>query len=145
MQSGAFDPGAELNQFMSGRTDKGACVSFTGFVRDYAEDDTVNTLELDHYPGYTETEIDRIRQMANTKWPDIDSLIIHRYGKLLAGEPIVQVIVVSPHRKDAFEACTFLMDFLKTQAPFWKKEWRGETSAWIEPTEADYAAQKDWK
>lgn len=144
VQAEGFDPGDTLNEFMQGRTDKGAVVSFTGHVRDFAGDDSVSILELEHYPGYTETEITRIETTALEKWPGIETLIIHRYGPMTPGEPIVFVGVCSAHRHDAFEAASYLMDYLKTNAPFWKKEIRGETEIWIEPKAADYAAQKAW-
>ena len=145
VQSDIFDPGADLNAFTTGRTDPGAVVSLTGHVRDFAKDANVIALELEHYAGYTESEIEKIREPAHSKWPCIDSLIIHRFGHMLPGEPIVFVAVASAHRKDAFEAATYLMDYLKTSAPFWKKEIRGDKAVWIEPTEADYEAKLTWE
>ena len=140
-----FDPGAELNTFMEGQTDKGAAVSFTGHVR---VDEGVTVLELEHYPGYTESEIRKIEAKALSRWPDIDSHIIHRFGQMKPGEPIVFVAVCSAHRKDAFDAASFLMDYLKTGAPFWKKEIsqdvEGEKETWIEPKASDYAAKQGW-
>lgn len=145
LQAESFNPGTELNLFMQGRTDKGAVVSFTGHVRDYASDETVSVLELEHYPGYTESEIAKIRNEAASRWPGTESLVIHRYGPLQPGDPIVFVAVASAHRKAAFEAATFLMDYLKTQAPFWKKEIRGDKAVWIEPKDSDYTAQESWE
>ena len=139
VQSKIFDPGAELNSFMQGRTDKGAAVSFTGHVRGPAD-----ILELEHYPGYTETEIGKIEQEALARWPGIETHIIHRYGPMKPGEPIVFVAACSAHRKEAFEAASFLMDYLKTGAPFWKKEIKDGSEAWIEPKTSDYEAVKDW-
>lgn len=145
VQSESFDPGAELNAFMKGRTDKGAVVSFTGHVRDsHGDNGNVSILELEHYPGYTESEIERIKQDALIRWPGIEAHIIHRFGPMKPGEPIVFVAVCSAHRKDSFEAATFLMDYLKTSAPFWKKEVRDGKAAWIEPKDSDYAAQRKW-
>ncbi len=145
VQSDIFDPGAELNAFMEGRTDKGAVVSFTGHVRDNGEgEDHVSVLELEHYPGYTEAEIAKIEQTALSRWPGIETHIIHRFGPMKPGEPIVFVAACSAHRKDAFEAASFLMDYLKTNAPFWKKEKRGGKIIWIEPKESDYQAKKEW-
>ncbi|NNE57347.1 MAG: molybdenum cofactor biosynthesis protein MoaE [Hellea sp.] len=141
VQSKIFDPGAELNLFMKGRTDKGAVVSFTGHVRGGGD---VTALELEHYPGYTEAEIEKIEASALLKWPGIESRIIHRFGKLHPGEPIVFVAVCAAHRKDAFEAASFLMDYLKTGAPFWKKEIRAGQEVWIEPKATDYAARRGW-
>lgn len=141
VQSDIFDPGAELNSFMKGRTDTGAVVSFTGHVRG---EDGVDILDLEHYPGYTEAEIAKIEQEALTRWPGIEAHIIHRFGPMKPGEPIVFVAVCSAHRKDSFEAATFLMDYLKTGAPFWKKEKRGGKDIWIEPKESDYAAKESW-
>ena len=141
VQSEIFDPGVELNSFMEGRTDKGAAVSFTGHVRGETGKDI---LELEHYPGYTEAEITKIEQEAHARWPGIDTHIIHRYGPMQPGEPIVFVAVCSTHRKDSFEAATFLMDYLKTGAPFWKKEKSGDTEIWIEPKDSDYAAKESW-
>jgi len=141
VQADIFDPGAELNSFMKGRTDKGAVVSFTGHVRGGQTD----VLELEHYPGYTEAEIEKIEQEALTRWATIETLIIHRYGAMKPGEPIVFVAACSAHRKDAFEAANFLMDYLKTGAPFWKKEIKGGSEIWIEPKDSDYAAKESWK
>ena len=141
VQSEIFDPGAELNGFMKGRTDKGAVVSFTGHVRDTGG---VSILNLEHYPGYTETEIVKIEQEALARWPGIETHIIHRHGPMKPGEPIVFVAACSAHRKDAFEAATFLMDYLKTGAPFWKKEIKSGKESWIEPKASDYAAKEGW-
>jgi len=148
VQSDIFDPGAELNSFMKGRTNQGAVVSFTGHVRNSddvgGENDNVTALQLEHYPGYTETEIERIKEQARLKWPGVESLIIHRFGEMLPGEPIVFVAACSAHRADAFAAATFLMDYLKTHAPFWKKEIRGDKEVWIEPRDSDYRAHDRW-
>ncbi|MBC6402325.1 MAG: molybdenum cofactor biosynthesis protein MoaE [Hyphomonadaceae bacterium] len=128
---------------MAGRAAAGAVVCFTGHVRGFAKDKSVNALELDHYSGYTESEIAKIRDTAHRRWPGIESLIIHRYGRMIPGEPIVFVAVTSEHRQAVFEAATYLMDHLKTSAPFWKKEIRSDGTVWIEPTDADYAAGQD--
>ena len=145
VQSDSFDPGAELNAFQKGKSEKGAFVCFTGSVRDFAKDQSVTALELEHYPGYTEKEIARIAGQTQDKWPDTELAIIHRYGRLEPGEPIVLVMTASAHRKAAFAAAEFLMDYLKTGAPFWKKEIRDNGAVWIEPTEEDYNAQKEWQ
>ncbi len=141
VQSDIFDPGAELNNFMQGRTDMGAVVSFTGHVRGQND---ISALELEHYAEYTETEIGKIEIQAQRRWPGIHTHIIHRYGKMKPGEPIVFVAVCSAHRQDSFRAATFLMDSLKTRAPFWKKEISGDKGVWIEPKASDYAAEKQW-
>ena len=145
VQSETFNPGEALNSFMAGRTEEGAVVSFTGHVRSSGDNDNVTALVLEHYPDYTETEITKIEAKAHANWPGIECLIIHRYGKMYPGEPIVFVAVCSAHRHQSFEAASFLMDFLKTNAPFWKKEIRGDKEVWIEPKKSDYAAQEDWE
>lgn len=148
VQSDIFDPGAELNGFTRSHTDMGAVVSFTGHVRDNAyhisNPVSVTTVHLEHYPGYTQGQIEAIEQQACARWPGIRSLIIHRYGDLSPGEPIVFVAIASPHRATAFEAASFLMDYLKTDAPFWKKEVRADGSHWIEPKESDKQARQSW-
>jgi len=144
-----FDPGERLNAFTKDHTDMGAVVSFTGHVRDNANQagnmSDVSTLYLEHYPGFTETQISKIEHQAHTRWPGIRTLIIHRYGDLCPGDPIVFVAVASAHRKTAFEAATFLMDYLKTDAPFWKKENRTGGAFWIEPKDTDRQARKNWQ
>lgn len=144
VQQAVFDAGAELNAFTRTHTDMGAVVTFSGHVRDHNQNESVKTLELEHYSGYTESEIEKIEAEAHVRWNGIRTLIIHRYGALSPGDPIVMVAVASAHRKTAFDAATFLMDYLKTDAPFWKKETRGNTSHWIEPRETDRAARQDW-
>jgi len=144
VQQAVFDAGAELNAFTKSHTDMGAVVTFSGHVRDHNHAETVSTLELEHYAGFTETEIEKIEMQAHIRWPNIRTLIIHRFGTLNPGDPIVMVAVASAHRKEAFDAATFLMDYLKTDAPFWKKETRGETSHWIEPRDTDRAARQNW-
>ena len=114
VQSETFNPGEALNSFMAGRTEEGAVVSFTGHVRNSGDNDNVTALNLEHYPGYTETEIAKIEENALSRWDSIECLIIHRFGELLPGEPIVFVAVCSAHRASAFEAASYLMDYLKT-------------------------------
>ncbi len=144
VQKEAFDAGAELNAFTQSHTDMGAVVTFSGHVRDHNHAETVSTLELEHYAGFTESEIRKIETEAHNRWSHIRTLIIHRFGTLKPGEPIVMVAVASAHRKAAFDAATFLMDYLKTDAPFWKKETRGDTAHWIEPRETDRIARQNW-
>lgn len=144
IQEQDFAPGDELNRLVAGRKDIGAAVSFVGFVRDMAKDASVVSLTLDHYPGMTERELAKIADEAQDRWPIDDVLIVHRIGKLLPGERIVLVITLSAHRRAAFEACDFIMDFLKTRAPFWKKEETDTGDNWLKPAENDLNSLKRW-
>lgn len=137
VQTGDFDIGAEVKALTEGSTDIGAVVTFSGLVRDVP-------LELEHYPGMTEKELSRIEEEANRRWPLQASLIVHRVGKLQPGDNIVLVIAASAHRQAAFEAASFLMDYLKTRAPFWKKEERGGEAQWVDAREGDEMAMKKW-
>lgn len=140
-----FDPGAELSAFERAAKGAGAVVSFLGKVRERASDEDVNALYLEHYPGVTERSIAEIETSAKKRWNIDDTLIIHRVGRLAPGEPIVMVCVASAHRRDAFEAADFLMDYLKTEAVFWKKEIREDGEAWIEPRDQDYKDAARWR
>ncbi|PQA86903.1 molybdenum cofactor biosynthesis protein MoaE [Hyphococcus luteus] len=140
-----FDPGAELSVFETKAGAAGAVVSFIGKVREAAGDSAVTGLYLEHYPGVTERSIAEIKEEAAKRWAIDDVLIIHRVGELGPGEPIVMVCVAAAHRRDAFEAADFLMDYLKTEAMFWKKEIREDGEAWIEPRDADYKDAARWK
>ena len=134
VQTGDFDVGAELEQLRRDNNGRaGAIVSFTGLVRDINEGDSVSKMTLEHYPGMTEKALEKIEQEANTRWDLTASLIIHRVGKLQPNDNIVLVIAASKHRKQAFEACEFMIDTLKTEAPFWKKETLPEGTRWVEP------------
>lgn len=133
VQAQDFDIGAEIADLTRGRTDIGAVVTFTGIVRDVA-------LELEHYPGMTERELGRIEDEAHERWMLQASLMVHRIGKLAPGDNIVLVVTASAHREDAFKAAEFLMDYLKTRAPFWKRE--GER--WVEARGSDDDAAKRW-
>ncbi|MEX1034905.1 MAG: molybdenum cofactor biosynthesis protein MoaE [Sneathiella sp.] len=145
VQRDIFDVGAEMTALTEGRTDIGAVVSFTGLVRDINDGSSVTGLSLEHYPGMTERELARIEEEAKSRWDLQASLIIHRYGDLALGEPIVLVITASPHRQDAFEAANFLMDWLKTKAPFWKNERDKDGNAsWVEERQTDIDAAKRW-
>ncbi len=145
VQKQDFDVGAEIAALRAGRVDVGAIVSFTGTVRGEAGGRRVLGMELEHYPGMTEAELERIRQEAHSRWSLQASTIIHRYGALAPGENIVLVVALSAHRKAAFEAAEFMMDFLKTQAPFWKRETDADgNSAWVDARDADDAALKRW-
>lgn len=131
-----FSPEAELGAFVRERRDVGACVSFVGLVRDTG---AVTALELEHYPGFTEAEIETIAWQAVARRKLIDVLVVHRVGRMAPGEPIVLVAALSAHRADAFAAVEELMDRLKTDAPFWKREWRNGDPRWVEPTQDDAA------
>jgi molybdopterin synthase catalytic subunit len=145
VQRATFDLSEESRLLTAGRTDIGAVVAFTGFCRD--EDETLAALELEHYPGMAEEEISRIAAEAAGRWPLLGLTIVHRTGRLLPGEPIVLVLAASEHRQAAFEAASFLMDFLKTRAPFWKKEHLSDGSAgeWVPAKQADDQAAGKWK
>ncbi len=144
-----FDPGAELARFSSGKTNVGGICLFVGLVRDYVGHDpaagaTVNAMTLEHYPGMTERQLEAIEAEARSRWPLDDALVIHRYGRLEPGERIVLVAASSAHRDAAFEACRFLIDWLKTKAPFWKVEHTPEGDAWVEAKDSDDAAASRW-
>ena len=127
-----------------GRTDIGAIVSFTGTVRDSESIGTVTEMTLEHYPGMTEKELERIEQEARARWPLQASLIVHRVGTLKPGDNIVLVVTASAHRDAAFDAAKFLMDYLKTNAPFWKRESGPKGSQWVEAKASDDAAAARW-
>ncbi|RAK67476.1 molybdenum cofactor biosynthesis protein MoaE [Phenylobacterium kunshanense] len=137
-----FDPGALLTAFSKGRRETGAIATFTGLAR--AEEGATNILELEAYPGFTEAEIGRIAEQARTRFGLHDLAILHRVGKIAPGEPIVFVATAAGHRRAAFEACDFLMDYLKSAAPFWKKEHGPAGERWVEPTERDHADRERW-
>jgi len=144
VQTENFDIGAEIETLRAGRTDIGAIVSFTGTVRDTAKGEAISLMTLEHYPGMTEKELERIEAEANERWPLQASLIVHRYGPMAPGENIVLVVTASPHRQAAFEAAQFLMDFLKTDAPFWKKEAGPDGGDWVDARESDDDTLKRW-
>lgn len=137
-----FEPGALLSSFCQGRSEVGAVTSFTGLAR--AEAGATTTLELEAYPGFTEAEIDKIARTAVLRFKLLDHLIIHRIGKITPGEPIVFVATAARHRREAFEACDFLMDYLKSKAPFWKKEHGPDGDRWVEPRPEDHADVARW-
>ena len=139
-----FDPGAELAALTAGRADAGAVASFVGLVRAEAGDDRVLAMTLEHYPAMTERMLAAIEAEARTRWPILDCRIVHRYGRLEPGERIVLVAVASPHRAAAFDACQFLMDWLKTKAPFWKLEETPTGDRWVEAKTSDDAAADRW-
>ena len=137
-----FDLGAELLALRNGRTDIGALVSFSGLVRDDTGD--LQELELEHYPGMTEAALAEIEADAHKRWNLNATLIVHRYGPLKPGEQIMMVAAASPHRKAAFEAADFLMDFLKSRAPFWKSERSAAGAQWVDARETDEDALDRW-
>ena len=143
VQQAAFDPGVETGSFLSGRRDVGAVVTFTGLVRD-VPGGGLEALEIEHYPGMTEAAIGDIAQRAVDRWSLSDVLVIHRHGRLSLGEIIMMVATAAPHRRDAFEAAMFLMDYLKSRAPFWKREHGPQGSTWVEATAQDEAALAQW-
>ena len=140
-----FDVAAEIAGLTQGRSDIGAVVSFSGLCRD--EQGALSALELEHYPGMAEAEIGLIATEAVERWPLQGLTVIHRHGKVRPGENIVLVVAASGHRQAAFEAANFLMDYLKSRAPFWKKEHRadGSEGGWVEAKETDAQAAKRWK
>ena|SRR5687767_5430582 len=145
VQEEDFDTGRELDALMRGRADVGALASFVGLVRDLNEGDTVRGLTLEHYPGMTERALEDICREAHARWDILDTLVIHRVGALAPGDRIVLVGVSSAHRGEAFQACEFIMDYLKTRAPFWKKEATARGERWVEARESDEAAAQRWK
>jgi len=139
-----FDAGKEIARLTSGNTSIGGVVSFVGTVREMSGGTAIKSMTLEHYPGMTEQALSEIEDQANNRWPLEASLIIHRYGKLMPGEGIVLVITASAHRKAAFEACEFLMDWLKTKAPFWKLEENDAGGTWVDAREEDTVATLKW-
>jgi molybdopterin synthase catalytic subunit len=142
IQAGDFDARAECDALVNGHPGVGAVVTFTGLVRG---DGGLSELTLEHYPGMTEREIARHCDEAEARWPIVGALIVHRVGRLAPGERIMLVAVASAHRGAAFAAAEFLMDYLKTRAPFWKQEARGTESVWVEARESDENAALRWR
>jgi molybdopterin synthase catalytic subunit len=145
VQEGPFDIGAELAGLTRGRTDIGGLASFVGLVRDLAGERPITAMTLEHYPGMTERKLVEIEAEANRRWSLQASLIVHRYGRMLPGEPIVLVATAAPHRAAALEACAFLIDWLKTRAPFWKLEEGPDDSRWVEARTSDDQAAARWR
>ena len=144
VQTGDFDIGAEIAAMRRGNPKVGAVASFIGVVRDLNEGDRVAEMTLEHYPGMTEKALEKIVAEARSRWDFYDALVVHRVGILKPGDQIVLVVVTGAHRGEAFEACEFLMDYLKTRAPFWKKEATPEGSRWVDARESDDAAADRW-
>ncbi len=142
MQTEDFDIGAEVKRVTTGRADIGAVVTFTGVVRGEAG---VAGMSLEHYPGMTESELARVEAEAAARWPLQASCIIHRVGTLAPGDNIVLVVTASAHRQAAFAAAEFLMDYLKTRAPFWKKEAGPDGGCWVDARDSDDAAAARWQ
>lgn len=145
VQAEAFDPGVETSAMHAANVGVGAVVTFIGYVRDFNDGLDVSGLYLEHFPGMTEKSLAKIAQEANSRWPLLKVDIIHRVGRLEPGEPIVFVGTASAHRQAAFEACAFIMDYLKTRAPFWKKEDTPQGPRWVEGRSSDISAAQRWK
>jgi molybdopterin synthase catalytic subunit len=144
LQSEAFDIAAEVAKLSGGRTDIGAIVTFTGICRADEKGQPIAALTLEHYPGMAETEIARHVEDACARWPLLGVTVIHRHGRLTPGELIVLVVTASSHREAAFAAAEFLMDYLKTRAPFWKRVETADGTVWIDAKAADDAAAERW-
>lgn len=142
LQQAAFDPGQETAGFGQGQADVGAVVTFTGLVRD--DSGKMQALDIEHYPGMTERAITAIAEQAISRWSLADCLVIHRFGHLAVGEPIMMVATAARHRADAFAAAEFLMDYLKSRAPFWKKEIGPDGESWVTAKDSDEAALTRW-
>ncbi|MBI3936210.1 MAG: molybdopterin synthase catalytic subunit MoaE [Betaproteobacteria bacterium] len=145
IQTADFDAGAEIAALRAGNPKIGAVASFVGLVRDVNEGERVSQMTLEHYPGMTEKAIEEIVAEARTRWDICDALVVHRVGALKPGDQIVLVAVAGAHRGDAFAACQFVMDYLKTRAPFWKKEHTGEGARWVEARASDEIAAGRWR
>jgi len=145
VQKQAFDVGYEIRRLSDGDANIGGVCSFIGLVRDRNTDGLIKAMTLEHYPGMTEKQLGEIDIEANRRWQLDDSLIIHRYGRLIPGDQIVLVITASAHRKDAFESCEFLVDWLKTKAPFWKNEETGKGTKWVQAKKSDDIAAGRWQ
>jgi molybdopterin synthase catalytic subunit len=144
VQTADFDSGREIAALRAGDARVGAVASFIGVVRDLNDGDQVSTLFLEHYPGMTERELEKICAEARTRWNVYDTLVVHRVGELRPTDQIVLVVVTGAHRGEAFAACEFIMDYLKTQAPFWKREDTPQGARWVEAKTADDDAAARW-
>jgi molybdopterin synthase catalytic subunit len=145
VQTEDFDAGREIAALTRGRKDVGAVASFIGLVRDVNDGHAIDAMTLEHYPGMTERALEDICREAHSRWDILDVLVIHRVGPLAPGDRIVLVGVSSAHRGEAFQACEFIMDYLKTRAPFWKKESTPQGERWVEARDSDDAAAQRWK
>lgn len=144
VQKQAFEPGQEVAAMHAANVGVGAVVSFVGYVRDFNDGREVSGMFLEHYPGMTEKALDKIVVQAEQRWRLLKVEVVHRIGALRPGEPIVFVGVASAHRQAAFDACNFIMDYLKTQAPFWKKETTQQGPRWVEGRQSDEDAARRW-
>ncbi len=144
IQTADFDLAAELAALRAGSAGAGALVSFVGLVRDFADDGKVQNIHLEHYPGMSEKALANIIAEANVRWRLLDVRVIHRVGTLLPNEQIVLVATASAHRADAFAACEFIMDYLKTSAPFWKKEQTAHGARWLDTKKSDVQRAQRW-
>ena len=144
VQQQDFDVSALLDELKQASGDIGAIVCFTGLVREFSHNATIQSMTLEHYPGMTEQALETIRQNAIERWSLNGAIIVHRVGTLKAGEQIVCVATSSNHRKDAFEAAQYIMDYLKTDAPFWKKEHTDKGDQWVDARQSDYDERKRW-
>lgn len=144
VQEGDFDVGAEIAALSAGRADVGAVASFVGLVRADNAGSVVSAMTLEHYPGMTESALTEILAAARARWSVQRARIIHRHGRLQVGDRIVLVAVASAHRGDAFAACEFIMDFLKTRAPFWKREETPQGARWVDARDSDDSAAARW-
>jgi molybdopterin synthase catalytic subunit len=145
VQQADFDLGAEVAALRKGNAKIGAIASFIGLVRDINDGDSVAAMTLEHYPGMTEKALEAIVTQAKSRWDIFDALVVHRVGELRPTDQIVMVAVTSAHRGEAFAACEFVMDYLKTEAPFWKKEHTGKGERWVEARASDDDAAARWK
>jgi molybdopterin synthase catalytic subunit len=144
VQTDPLDPWVELAGFAHGRTDVGGIASFTGVVRDKHAGERVVAMTLEHYPGMTERQLEALAAEARRRWALLDCLVVHRVGRMLPGETIVLVATAAAHRQAALEACAFLIDWLKTKAPFWKLEETPAGERWVEARASDDAAAARW-
>jgi len=144
IQRADFDVAAELAALRAGRTQVGALVSFTGLVRDFSENGNIENIYLEHYPGMSEQALEQIVADANRRWQLLGVRVIHRVGELHPNDQIVLVATASAHRADAFAACEFIMDYLKTSAPFWKREQTAQGAKWLDTRESDVERAKRW-
>lgn len=145
VQQADFDLSTEINAFRNGRPEIGAVAAFVGLVRDVNAGSAVSGLTLEHYPAMTQKALEGIVAQARARWDIIDALVIHRVGRLLPQDQIVLAAVASAHRGEAFHACEFIMDYLKTQAPFWKQEQTPEGARWVEAKASDDSAAARWE
>ena len=145
LQREDFDVGAEIAALTQGRKDIGAVATLTGICRADNEGQRIQAMTLEHYPGMAEAEITRHVEEAQARWPLLGVTVVHRYGRLVPGDNVVLVVTASSHREAAFAAAEFLMDYLKTRAPFWKKEERAGGADWVEARQTDDAAAERWQ